>query len=731
MRRSVIGLVLLLGCGASRLEPDAVAPKKPSPAPSARPTSPGEPAAKLPACTPDPRGEKPSASLASRQKAVEALSKGNNQEGLASLVEALRQRPTDLAAFTFHAAAEAERNVQREALTKRAERMKPEALPAVAPPQKTLARFEGAPKPGAVTLKRLSEERHNSDFYAFLERNKLPNPFLSPKSADVLARLPESIGDLGMGAVRYFEGHTLVDYGPAVLLIADDGGAVRSLSFLDPLTEGFKAVLKPPTPPSVPADVPAQVPPSIQVDPTSINAHIRYAQVLGSLLVVELGHDGDGFAARPDGFLLGYDLLTDKVAWVSDAATGTAYNFHASGGYIVAAYSKTTDEERRAARAAYTKPPPGDAKLVVLDAATGKTVATAPLSGRADYVFGTKDRLYAWGDESYETFEITAAAASPKVELGSLTKLEGGSSSIPIGDSTRCWLTNAAVALDHRDAGALLSLAQVLPAGASLTKGLQAAGEFFEERAAGRPGIDLTEAEPILVRPLGTPKVKSGGASVATRRFVPAKESELYYPNPGLELKKGETRPQFVVNVYPNGPSHLYPPAFGLEGIIWAARRDDAVVLAYGSRFVVSLRNDAIEKVFDFSPFGQVDPTATDSRPLAFMTYLDDYLLVVNNPPSHDPKASAAFISAIDPKSGETVWRTEAGVLARQPLIFQDHIVALVNRGSASELVAFRRVDGQPAVRLSFPEVATDIGWDGRGAIFVTLPKERKYFTFR
>lgn len=687
--------------------------------------------ASLPMCAPDARREKPSTSLADRRTALEALAKGQSSEALASLEEALRKRPTDLAAFTFRAAVSAERNALREEITKRAERTRPEALPAIAPPHKTLARVETLPKLGAVTLKRLSEERHNSDLYAFLEQKKLPNVFQPPQAPDMLSLLPESLGELSMGAIRYFEGHNIVDYGPAVVMIADDGGATRSLSLLAPITEGFKAVLKPSAPPR-PADAPAQAASPIQIDPTSINPHVRFSAVLGSLLVAELAHDGDGLAAKPDGFLVAYDLVTDKLAWVSDASVANAYSFHASGGRIVAAFSRTTEEERRVARASYTKAPAGDAKLVVIDASTGKTVATAPLAGRVDHVLGTKDRIFAWGDEGVETFEITAAAPSPKTELGGLVKLEAGVSAIPVGDVTRCWLTNAAIALDHRDGPALLEIARVLPEASSLSRGLQAAGEFFEDRAAGRAGLDLTEVEPVLVHPLPAPKVKSGGAKVAARRFVPVKETELFYPSPTQEPKKGVSRPLFAVNIYPNGPSHLYPPAFGLAELLWVVRRDRSVVLAYGSRFVVTLRDDAVQKTFDLAPFWLTDaPPLAGPRPVAFMTFLDDRLLVVNNPTSYDPASSTAFISSLDPDSGETVWRTEAGVLARQPIFFEDHVVTLLVRGKTSELVAFRRVDGQATTKVSFPEVAMDIAWDGRGAVVVTLPKEKKYFTFR
>lgn len=681
-------------------------------------------------------------SLASRQKALDSLAKGKNAEALEALTEALGKRPTDLAAFTFRAAAEAERNALRQELSKRAEKLKPTELPTAAPPHKTFAKVDKLPKLGAVTLKRLSEERHDGDSYAFMDRNKIHNSYVEPPGSDSLAHFPEMMGELNMGTVSYYPDHTIVAYGPAVLMVADGEGALRGLNLLPVITEGFKAVLKPAAPaavpdPAVPVAMPTAMPvapPPPMIDPAGINAHIQHAHVIGSVLVAQLSHDGDGLGAKPDGFLVGYDLAADKLAWISDAGVATAYTFHAAGGYVVAAFSKTTDEERRIARTAYTKPPAGDAKLVVIDVSTGATVATTPLQSRADYVFGTKDRVFAWGDESIETFEITAAAPPPKLDLGSLTKIDGGVSSIPAGESTRCWLANAAIALDQRDGKALLDVARVLPEEASLTKGLRAAGEFLEERAAGRPGIDLTEVEPVPVKPLAMPKLKTGGprVSVTPRRFVPVKESELYYPSGREELKKGEKRQLFAINAWPSGPSHLYPRELGVESIHWASRDGDDVVLAYGQRYVALIKANAVDKILDFGPFGLTDaPPASGYRPLTFITYVDDRVLLVNNPAAYNPKASTAFLASVDPKTGETVWRTEAGVLARQPIIFEEHVVALINRATTSELVAFRRQDGQAVLKQSFPELASDIGWDGRGAIFVTLPKEKKYFTFR
>ncbi len=727
----------LVGCGTAAPEPVGATQSSASarvPAPVAQSTA--KPAPQLPPCTPDERKEKPSASLEARQRGIEALSKGKVPDALEAFREGLAVRPSDLASFTFRSAAERERELAREALSKATEKIKPVEAAAIAPPNKTVARADKLPKVGAVTMKRLSEERHDNSTTTFLERMDIDDPFAHEWGVDVVSNFPQELGELGMGSSQFYPDHAVVHYGPALLMVGDNEGGIRAINLLAPLTEGFRAVLKPAAPPPPPTSSPASIPPPM-VDSSSINAEVRFAKVVGSILVAQLSHEGDGISVKPDGFLVGFDLATDKLAWVSDANVSNAYTFYASGAYVVGAFGTTTNEERSRARQAYTKPPAGDSKLVVIDLATGKTISTAPLAGRADYVYGKGNRLYAWEEDSIETFEITESPPAPKTELGALSRFEAAAGAIPSGDNTKCWLQSAAVAFDHRDGPALLAIAKVLPEETALTKGLVAAGEFFVDRAGGRPGLDFTEIEPVTFSPIASAKVRTDGPkkTVVAKRFTPVKESELYYPSGRLpDLKPGEKRAEFAQNAYPNGPSHLYPREYGIEGIHWVWRSEKTAIMAYGQRYVAIAKDDVASKVIDFAPFGSkvgVKEVKDGYRPLAFITYLDQSLLLVTNPSSYDPKAPTAYMAMVDAATGTTLWRTEAGVLARPPIIFEDYLATVINRGTSSELVAFRRHDGQAATRVSFPDPATDFGWDGRGALFITLPKERKYFTFR
>lgn len=728
----------LVGCGTAAPEPKGSGPTATSARASATAAeSPTKPAPQLPPCTPDERKEKASASLDARTRGIDALSAGKVPDAIEAFREGLSIRPSDLASFTLRSAAERERELAREALSKAIEKMKPLEVASIAPPNKTPAKADKLPKIGAVTMKRLSEERHDHDTASFLKRVDIDDPYAAQPGTDALSHFPQELGDFGMGAAQQYADHTIVHYGPALVMVGDTAGGIRAINLLAPLTEGFRAVLKPAAaPPPLPTPSPASIPPPM-VDSSSINVEVRFAKVVGSILVAQLSHEGDGMSVKPDGFLVGFDLATDKLAWVSDAQVSNAYAFYASGAYAVGAFSTTTNDDRTRARQAYTKPPAGDSKLVVIELATGNTVTTTPLAGRADYVYGKGNRVYAWEEDSVETFEITESPAAPKTELGALVRFEQGAVAIPPGDNSKCWLRNAAVAFDHRDGPALLAIAKVLPEEASLTKGLVAAGEFFVDRAGGRPGLDLTEVEPITFSPLASAKVRTDGPkkTVPSKRFTPIKESELYYPSgKTTELKPGQKRAEFAQNAYPNGPSHLYPREYGIESIHWVWRSDKTAVMAYGQRYVAIAKDDVASKVVDFAPFGSKageKEVAGGYRPLAFVTYLDQSVLLVTNPQSYDPKAPTSYMAMVDLATGTTLWRTDAGVLARPPIIFEDYLVTVVNRGTSSELVAFRRHDGQAAVRVSFPEAATDFGWDGRGALFITLPKERKYFTFR
>ncbi len=672
--------------------------------------------------------------MEARKRALEALSTGKLAPAVDSLQEALTDSPTDLAAFTFHSAGEADRTALRLELDKAAETLKPIETGAVAPPQRSIVALPKVPKLGSVTLKRVGQERHDGDSNGFLERTKIHNPFKEAPGKDPLVHFPNEIGELFQGKAEHHEDHVVVHYGPALVLVGDGAGGLRGVSFLPALTEGFKAVLKPA---AAPASLPAHVSPSQQVVLSDrIDVEVRSAKVVGSLLVAQLSHEGDELSVKPDGFLVGFDLATDKVAWVSDAGLATGYGFFTTGAYAVVASGSLTATQRYEAQRAYTKLPPSDAKLSVIDLGTGRVVASAPLADRPTQVFGKGDRVFAWSDESVETFEITAGPPAPKVELGSLSKLESQIVSVPVGPHTACWLRNAAVALDHRDAKGVLAVAAALPADTSLHKALTAAGEFLAERAAGQPGLDLTEVTPVALSPHPVAKIRTDGPKkvVTAKSFAPVKETELLYENvpaPVLPGKKPPKRVEHPTQMFPSGRSDHYPRVYGVENIQWAYKDGDDAFLSYGQRYVAVVKRDAVVKVVDLLPFGAPKDPARGYRPLAFVSMFDRALLLVTQPQVYDPKASTAFLASVDPVTGATLWRTEAGVLARHPLVFEEYVVTVVIRGSGSELVAYRRHDGQLATRVSFPDLATDFGWESRGAIFVTLPKEKRYFTFK
>jgi hypothetical protein len=699
-----------------------------APATSAVSSSAAAPAA-LPACTPDPRAEKSSASLAARQKGLAALAAGDPAAAEHALRTALRARPSDLAAFTLHSVAAFEKEALRKELSKSTSKIAPAVAAKVAPPHKTLAKVDKIRPAGAVTIKRVSEERHDDRTGNLLDRVGIKSPFAAVDGPDPMVPFPLEMGELTAGGGTFHPDHTIVKYPPGIVMISGQGGGLRAVDLVASVAEGFQSVLggKSASP---------SAPGAARIDTSRIHAGVEHAQVIGPLLVAQLSHDGDGGAAKPDGFLLGFDLSTGKVAWVSDAGVANGSHFYATGSVIVTSFGTATWADRNRAKNSYTTLQETDAKLNVIELGTGRLVASAQLGARALNVWGKGTRIYAWGPEKVEIFELSDAPAPAKAELGALTPVEAKRPVAPAGDAA-CWLRNATVALDHRDGAAVLRVASVWPEDGALAKALVAAGEFLNERAAGRSGVDLTEVEITFSSPAPGPKTwqKAPRKAVEPRRLTPVKEADLMAPPPAKKPATPAERVEQPEYGFPRSKTGGYPPAFGLTYLRWANERDKDAFLAFSGRFVAMVRDGAAVKVIDFMPWGiglaGAQPADPDYAPLEYLSMFDDAILLVTSPPQYEAKTSTAVLASVDPASLAVLWQSPAGVLSVPPLVFSEHVVTVLNRPGAAELVAFRRHDGEIVSRAALPDPGLRLEWDRRGAVAVTLPNERRFYTFR
>lgn len=673
-----------LGCSGS---PSATQPIAKSSATTKtiarRPLTVGEEKGAAP-CTPDPRGPKTTAAIEPRTKGVKAVGAGRAQEALRLFEKALEQNPSDTASFTLHLAASADLSEERAREGRTFGRLKAQKLEAVAPPHKNLAHAAAHP---ALTIKRGAEERQQGDWIGWLSDNELKNPVGFAGQVELPAMFGQMFNELAVHSTHVHEQYVIVRYGPGLLVIGQEGKGMRALDLWPFIEEAFGQVG------------------GAQRD--ALFPEVRYAEVSGSTLVAQIAHEGDSLKVKPDGFLIGVDLEKDKVLWVSDAQVTNSY-----ASYMTATHYITSFTEGNGGT------------LNVVDIATGAVVASEKVPARIDYVTGKGDEVFAWGYDRTISFQLSSAPVPVAPKLGALIK-DDSQERAALEATQQCWLENAVIALDHRDGKALLAALPNLPDDASVTRALQAAGDFLMARASGTPGLDLTEKVPIPAQFVTEAFVAKNvpKPSTPSARLLPAKDPALQPPKPPF--------PPSPTPTYSSIRTDLYPSRYGIWHLEAGWPIEDAVVLQYGRRFLVTVQGDQVESIVDLEPLLGDSGKGSARTPAYAVTVLGGVAYVVVSPQTTRTSTDTSYIAALDPRTGKQLWRTAPGTLARPIIVFGDYILAAQNKGKGGELLFIRLADGQIVSTTRTRTAIGDFGWDSRGAIFAGLPPKREYFTVK
>ena len=638
------------------------------------------------ACTPNRRGPRARFALAERSKGLDGLANDKPQDALRSLEKVLELDPSDVTAFTLHAAASANLTEQRSRAGRSFTRLKPAKLEALAPPHRATAKVN-AP---SVTVKALGEARHSGDWFGWLSQNGLENPVGAGGEEETPAMFGQTFGDQPVYATYPHDSYAIVRYGPSILVLGREGVGMRALQLEPQLASAFKSKIA-------------------GAQPSSVFPEARFAAVVGSTLVAELAHEGDGANVKPDGVVVGIDLATDKPLWVTPEKTGNAYAGYVTGTHYVTAWSDV-----------------GGGKLNVIDLGTGAVVVSEPIGFRADYVVGKGATIHAWGYEKAASFELSSAPPIPEARLGALITEEAGTARV-LDARQRCWLDNAVIALDHRDGQGVITAVVNLPDASSAARVLRAAGEFVIARASGTVGIDLTEVPPTGVEylPAATLRKDAPRKVIAPRRLVPAKDPVLDPPRPPF--------PQGPLPSYSSMRLDLFPMRYGVWNLEAGFGRDDETVLIYGRRFIVVLEKDEVKQVHDLKPLlGDAYKDLPAAIPVSFLIVVDGIVyVVVSSQGAYANGPASAYVAALDPRTGKMLWRTGPGFVVRPFQVFGDHLVAARNNGTGSELVMIRLNDGEIVQTVPLKEPIVDFGWDSRGVLYAALQKTRQYFTLK
>lgn len=668
----------LSACSATPREPTppATSAATPTTVATAAPSAP--PRTSELACSPDARTIK----SGHRATGLERVAARKYQQALSELELALDEKPSDLGAFSLHAIAEAEVAAARADASKLYLRLKPSKVEPVAPPRKLLIK---ADKAQAVTLKQIKEASYGGDWLAWAEGAGIKSALGFGSSDETAGAFPDSFGELGLVG-SYFDGEAMVArYGQATIVVRHETLGLRAVDLDKQVVEAFRS--------SVAGGV-----------PDSIFPEVRFAAVVGSTLVVELAHEGDGANVKSDGALLAYDLELDKVRWVSDLRVSNTYTFFTTGSHVVVAFEddKTTS-------------------LAAVDVATGEVVAKQSLPFAADHIVGKGKAFHvSGGGDKVVTFELSQAPERPQPKLGQTLAL------LPAAQPTvivpmACFLGNALVALDQRDGKSLMAIASQLPDTSSAGKVLKAAAEFLSARAEGTAGLDLTEAQPTPVAYVEGPLVMKGAKLAAvTKRAVTAKDPTVQPPKAPF--------PEGPRQLYAAKRYDIYPQRYGVGGIHGAYAWGNELGLLYGNRYVVVVVGDEVKRVYDLAPLlgpgGKGGKTAT-----SFSTVIEGVLYAVVSPTAgYGSGGSSAYVAAVDLKTGKVLWRTAPGVVTSPFSIFGDALVTATTKNGRSSLVLHRLGDGQLLQTTPLTDVASSLGWDSRGVLYVGAANNKKQF---
>ncbi len=619
--------------------------------------------------------------------ALAAIADGKQEEAVKVLEKVLEATPSDVVAFSLHAAASFDLTERRLAAARRLAALRPLRAEPLAPPHKNPGAGKAAPPP---TLQKLSESSNVVDWFTWLGGVGIEEPV--QHSGDLPAMFASELGDQGLFERYPQDGFLVARYGPSTLVIGKEGAGVRALRLDDQLVAAFQNSLS-----------------GKQVGPDSLFPEVRFAAVVGSSLIAQLVLDGDGGAIKSNAAVVAIDLESDKTSWITDDHTGNSQTSYATGSHLVTAFAEDNS-----------------AKLQVVDLATGQVVASQPLSFPASHVVGKEGKVYAWGPGKLAAFQLGHAPARPAAKLGKLSPGDA-TAAATMDASARCHLENAIIALDHRDAKAVLAAQAKLPETSGASKVLRAAGDFLLARADGVRGIDLTEKQPVPVELVASARVRADGPKPkpVTTRVTAAKDPALDPPK--KQFGQGP-RP-----LYSRKRLDHYPQRYGTGSIRGAFSHEDETYLLYGNRYVVVVKDEQVDKIWDLLPLvGPKRPGVSTAT--SFETVIDGVVYAVVSPQvtyhAHGSTMSSSYVVAFDPGSGKVLWRTPAGVVPAPFLVFEEALITVQAKGTNHEIAIYRLSDGRLVSTTAVKGPINTFHWDGRGALVLTPPSSvnKQYF---
>lgn len=606
-------------------------------------------------------------------EALKKLADGQPSAAETAFYDLLRETPGDRVSAVLLPAARTDASELRRKASLQSSRLRPVSLPAATP--------QASAKPSGSFKLVKGEPVSAASPHEYLGSKGIREPidFVAPEEVG------QQLGDLPFSMAFYGNGTTIARYQDSVLAL----GSTEA---------GFRSVLLEPT---ILGVFPEANKPSGEA---TLYPEVNSALVVGSTLITQISHNGDGNTLAADAFVAAYDLTTNKVKWASQRGVGNVPAPVATATHLFTGFAGHD----------------GTPTLQVLDLANGKLVAEEPLENPPGWYVLDGDSLLVWAP-SGQRFKLPSAPPAPPPVYGDTVKA-GDGLAYKLTDVRRCHLENAAKALAARDEVALRVAVEGLPVEGSTRRALQGALDFIEARKSGQKGIDLTEVQPRrgTYVPNATVRDMPNLAPLNLKINV-AKVAPLSGDKPLMGS---------VIGVHPELRSDLFPNMYGSLSVYGAFGVGEDSLVNYGNRYLALISKDEVKEIVDLAFLApDADTLGPESSAVSFLGRNGDVLLAtVGNPTTTD---STAYIAALDPKTAKVLWRTDAGVSNYNVLWFADFAAALFTKKGKTEMVVFRIEDGKTITSLALKETPTEFAWDYRGAIYTASYSnsgERTYY---
>lgn len=376
---------------------------------------------------------------------------------------------------------------------------------------------------------------------------------------------------------------------------------------------------------------------------------LGFAQVVGDVLVLELAYNGYAKdSGGKNGYLAAFDVATGALRWVTDPLVANASEALVTATSVVTGYGFTAEPDY----------------LVVVDLATGDVVQKMPVKSGPSAVRLKGEELHVRTyDQDYVFRSTTGFPRAAEAGLSAVV-----TEPPPVVDTaTRCWLRRATTAVATRDVAMLSESLRVLrerPFERALYETLE---EQRATLAGERPGaIDLTTA-PLVKAPAPPWEAFSANPAPSPPPKVPRLVKTASAASRGTD---GSAHAGVFLAPMERGknarvPAEI-PTQYGMEDLrALIPAGGDTRLLVYGGRYLAVVRGRTTERVLDLDTLRhppRADPTWKEfaEQDVTYAAEQGGVLYVCNGGGSYAKEVygKKGFVTAIEPATGKILWRS-------------------------------------------------------------------------